>query len=246
MRNSTDALGLRFTFWSSVYDISTQAIGYGRSFRSAILAAMDLAVFPRKGTIVDVGCGTGQLIRAMLSRFQPGTKIIGIDPEPAMLAVAKRNLRSISSQVVERQKEIHVKLVVGHAQHLPLDDASVDAAVMSMTLHHLDRRQKLRALHELHRVLRPGGKLLCVDFGLVPRPGRRSLFRWIALLGFLYFNAIETVAGNFLHMIVDHFTDMLPVLLERSEFTSIKYMEPRFHKAVFLTCKKPENKETWF
>ncbi len=240
MKESSARLGLQFAFWSSVYDVSTRAIGYGPRFRNATLSAMGMAGFPRRGTIIDAGCGTGQLIVAMLGCLGSGATIVGIDPEPSMLAVAKRVL----GPSIRRDNHVRIKLVKGHVQQLPFGTGSTDAAVVSMTLHHLDRRQKLLALRELHRVLRPGGKLLCVDFSLVPRPGRRAIISWLILLGFLYFNAIETIAGDFRQTVVDHFTGVLPTMLAKAGFSRLKYLEPGFRKAIFLTCQKGVMKDS--
>lgn len=94
--------------------------------------------------VLDVGCGTGILAREIASRIGSVGRVVGIDPSPGMLAVAKQ-----LAPVVEWRE--------GVAESLPFADQSFDAVVSQFALMFFaDRRQALR---EMLRVLTPGGRL---------------------------------------------------------------------------------------
>jgi ArsR family transcriptional regulator len=100
--------------------------------------------------VADVGTGTG-FVAAGLAPWVK--QVVGIDSAPAMLEVARENLRALSVS--------NVDLVVGDAARLPLEDSSVDAAVANMVLHHaMDPAAMLR---EMARVVRPGGTVVVTD-----------------------------------------------------------------------------------
>ncbi len=235
MDGSQGSLGLRFSFWASVYDVSTRVIGYGTRFREATIQAMNLASVKNGGAIVDAGCGTGQLISHLINKVEKMTTIIGIDPEPAMLAVARARL---CHHETKGEGGARVKIVEGHLQHMPLEPASIDLVVSSMVFHHLDRRQKMRGLREIYRVLRPGGRFLLVDFGTNTSTNNSIGRRQLMLASFLFFNALETIAGDFRSSVFDHFMGMLPVLFKKAGFTRITYVKPGFRRAIFLMCQK--------
>ena len=100
--------------------------------------------------VADVGTGTGFVAAGLAPRVK---RVVGIDSAPAMLEVARKNLRALGAS--------NVDLVVGDAARLPLEDGSVDAAFANMVLHHaLDPAAMLR---EMARVVRPGGAVAITD-----------------------------------------------------------------------------------
>jgi ubiquinone/menaquinone biosynthesis C-methylase UbiE len=99
---------------------------------------------------LDVGCGTGNLLRRIGARH-PGVELAGLDPDPKALARA------------ERKTGRGVRLVRGFAQELPYPDGSFDRVFSSLMLHHLDSAAKDALLAEVRRVLRPGGLLVLAD-----------------------------------------------------------------------------------
>jgi ubiquinone/menaquinone biosynthesis C-methylase UbiE len=105
---------------------------------------------PRR--VVDIGTGTGVLARSAAARWS-GTAIVAIDASPAMLGVAARE--SGRRMVAADRDRIEWRTALAHA--LPLDDASVDLAVSSFVMQLVPDR--LAALREAHRILRPGGRL---------------------------------------------------------------------------------------
>jgi ubiquinone/menaquinone biosynthesis C-methylase UbiE len=106
--------------------------------------------------VLDVGCGTGYLTRRMAAQVGPQGAVTGVDPSPPVLAYANRkNRRASGAPCVYRE---------GTAEALDLPDASFDTVVTSLMLHHLPEELRPVALGEMCRVLRPGGRLLVVEF----------------------------------------------------------------------------------
>ena len=101
-------------------------------------------------------------------------EVIGVDPSADMLALAERAIAASPKKVV---------LLRSSAEHLPLDDRSVDTVVVTWSLCSIPA--PAAALSEARRVLRPGGQLRFVEHGLSPDPGVRKwqdrltpLWRW--------------------------------------------------------------------
>jgi ubiquinone/menaquinone biosynthesis C-methylase UbiE len=99
--------------------------------------------------ILDVGCGTGALLEE-LSRLVPSASLVGVEPVPGMLAVARRRLPAT------------VRLLEGWAENLPCSDESFDLVLSSNVLHYISR--PLIALREFLRVLGPDGQLVITDW----------------------------------------------------------------------------------
>jgi SAM-dependent methyltransferase len=104
-------------------------------------------------TIVDLGTGPGALL-PRLARRCPTATIIGIDPSAPMRAAAARRLTADESSA-------RVSIIEGTAEAIPLPSASVDLVVSSLASHHWPEPN--RAMQELVRVLRPGGRALIYD-----------------------------------------------------------------------------------
>ncbi|MFF7971159.1 methyltransferase domain-containing protein [Streptomyces sp. NPDC007905] len=119
----------------------------------------------RGDRVLDVGCGTGYLTRHMAARVGPDGTVTGVDPSPPVLAYARNRKRRTGSACCTYQE--------GIAESLDLPDASFDTVVSSLMLHHLPEDLRLPALREMRRVLRPGGRLLVVEF----RPPKSRLGR---------------------------------------------------------------------
>lgn len=103
--------------------------------------------------VLDVGCGTGNLLRSTGTRY-PNVDLVGLDPDPKALARAGRKARRAG---------LAVRLDCGFAQELPYPDDSFDRVFSSLMLHHLDSASKDALLAEVHRVLRPDGLLVLAD-----------------------------------------------------------------------------------
>lgn len=111
--------------------------------------------------VLDVACGTGALTVSVANRVRPGGAAVGLDANPQMLAVARR-------------KHAAIEWHEGHAESLPFSDMSFDAVVSQFGLMFFDDR--VAALREMRRVLRPGGRLaVAVCDAVEHSPGYASL-----------------------------------------------------------------------
>lgn len=113
------------------------------------------ACIPQPCTVaVDLGCGTGVLLKHMLKFSKT---VIGVDGSSKMLELSK-DLLGISVQ----NNQDAISLRIGDLEHLPLRDGEAEFACISLVLHHLYNTQAV--LGEVSRVLIPSGLFLIVDF----------------------------------------------------------------------------------
>jgi SAM-dependent methyltransferase len=111
--------------------------------------------------LLDLGTGTGRMLELLAPLAQ---RAVGIDQSPAMLAVARARL--------ERAGLRNVQLRQGDIYAVPVERNGYDLVVLHQVLHYLD--DPGRALREAARVLRPGGRLLVVDFAPHAEEGLRE------------------------------------------------------------------------
>jgi ubiquinone/menaquinone biosynthesis C-methylase UbiE len=97
----------------------------------------------RASRVLDVGCGTGRFSIAIARHFQ--CPVVGIDPSPSMLAIAKQKS---PNQIV---------WLLGRAEEIPFSNDSFDACLASQVVHHFQDRQ--RAFNEIYRVLHESGRV---------------------------------------------------------------------------------------
>jgi ubiquinone/menaquinone biosynthesis C-methylase UbiE len=130
--------GRHFDDLATSYD-ELRGAGRGAPYVAALVELGAL----RGADVLDVGCGTGELLGELVeSSSVRGT---GVDPSAGMLEVSRSKLAP------------SVRLQRASAENLPFDDASFDAATMRFVVHHLDRPT---AFAEINRVLRAAGRLL--------------------------------------------------------------------------------------
>ena len=118
-------------------------------------------------TACDLGCGTGNVLEAML---EVAHTVIGVDGSTRMLEVARAHFRN---------QESRVSLRIGDLAYLPLRDGEADFATLNLVLHHLV--SPLDVLQEAHRILRPGGSLIISDFNRHTNERMRTEYgdRWL-------------------------------------------------------------------
>ncbi len=117
------------------------------------VAAVDWLAPSPGDRVVDLGAGFGPATGLLAERVGPTGTVIAIDPSKAMRMIVAIRKRLARRAVVDIRK--------GTAESLPLADASVDAIVSLNAMHHMD--DLAQAAAEMHRVLRPGGKILLID-----------------------------------------------------------------------------------
>jgi ubiquinone/menaquinone biosynthesis C-methylase UbiE len=99
--------------------------------------------------VLDVGCGTGELLARIAAKY-PQARLAGVDPVVEMLEVARRKLSD------------KVDLRVGWANGLPWPDGAFDLVVSCNMFHYITH--PVEAVHEMERVLRPGGRIVITDW----------------------------------------------------------------------------------
>jgi ubiquinone/menaquinone biosynthesis C-methylase UbiE len=140
--------------WAARYDLLVQVITFGRerAFREKLL---DPAKLQPDESVLDVGCGTGTLAIAAKRRVGPAGMVYGIDASPEMIARANKKAKKAGVDVVFKN---------ALAESLPFPDGQFDAVLSTVMLHHLPKAARHEAVREMRRVLKPGGRLLAVDF----------------------------------------------------------------------------------
>jgi len=116
------------------------------------------------GELLDIGTGTGRMLQILADRVTRG---VGVDLSSGMLAVARSN--------IEQAGMAHIHVRKGDMYQLPLDDASIDLAILHMVLHYSD--DPAEVIREASRVLRTDGRLILVDFAAHTEEYLRSEFR---------------------------------------------------------------------
>jgi ubiquinone/menaquinone biosynthesis C-methylase UbiE len=137
-----------FDRWSSHYDRSVlQRFFFGPIQEATISEAAIRA--PSVEAVLDVGCGTGQLLRRIDRRF-PDAELVGVDPAPGMVKQARA-----------ARSDGRIDFVNGSAESLPFPDAHFDLVLTTLSFHHWADQQQ--GLHEIRRVLRSGGLFVLTD-----------------------------------------------------------------------------------
>lgn len=143
--------GMGRTWLLPLYDLFTR---FAR-VRALHERTVELAGIESGQSVLDVGCGTGNLSFSVL-RAVPGAVVTGHDPDAAALRIAARKAG---------RRGVRLSLVQGYADRLLPEDGSVDHVVSSLALHHVDDAGREGFGREAHRILRPGGRVTIVDFG---------------------------------------------------------------------------------
>jgi ubiquinone/menaquinone biosynthesis C-methylase UbiE len=141
---------LKHDLLTPAYDILIRLTLPEMRFKRHLIGAAAIAPGHR---VLDVGCGTGTLLRLAVEQHR-GVTFVGVDPDRRILARARRKVR-----------EMRVSLEEASATALPFDDASFDRVLSTLTFHHLRGDEKVDAMREILRVLRPRGEFHLGDFG---------------------------------------------------------------------------------
>src|SRR6266849_4336701 len=136
----------RFEQGASTYENSwLQRAFFDRAHQATLALAAGTVHQPV--SVLDVGCGTGKLLRRAAT-YWPEAHLIGVDPANGMIEMAKRLTPNATFST-------------GMAEALPLQDASVDLALSTTSFHHW--QDQAAGIREIARVLRPGGCFILFD-----------------------------------------------------------------------------------
>lgn len=144
----------RLIRWAPYYDMAVNVTTLGQARRLREMT-VDHALIQPGDSVLDVGCGTGEVTLRAKMRAGKAGQVFGIDPAPEMITVARNKAA---------RKGLEIDFRVGVIESLPFSDASINVVTSSLMMHHLPENLKIRGLAEIYRVLKPGGRLLIADF----------------------------------------------------------------------------------
>ncbi len=162
-----------------IYDLMNLLMSFGLDRRWRAFAARYLAL--GSGELgLDLGTGTADLSIAVIRRSGPGTRMIGMDITPEMLDQGRIKLARLGLQD-------RIDLRIGDAEHIDLPENSVDGCCSAFMVRNLtDIRQGFR---EMLRVVRPGGRVVCLEISHPPGKIFGTLFH-------LYFYRLAPLFGT--------------------------------------------------
>jgi ubiquinone/menaquinone biosynthesis C-methylase UbiE len=133
---------------------------------------LDLARLAPGESYLEVGCGTGTLTIAARQRVGPAGRAAGIDIIPGMIDRCRDKAARAG---------LDVSFQVGSIDAIPFPAREFDAVVGSFMIFHMSEPVRRKGIEEVHRVLKPGGRLLLLDMALPEKPASRAIAR--ALFG---------------------------------------------------------------
>jgi demethylmenaquinone methyltransferase / 2-methoxy-6-polyprenyl-1,4-benzoquinol methylase len=136
------------------YDRTAALLSFGQDPRWRRFLVSRVEAGP-ESTVLDVATGTGAVAIELGRRH--GCSVVGVDQSPEMLAAGRE-------RVARAGLDGRVRLVEGRAEELPFEDASFDALTFTYLLRYVD--DPAATLRELARVVRPGGTVAALEFGL--------------------------------------------------------------------------------
>src|SRR5256714_14786437 len=139
------------------------SFGQDRRWRAKLIS---LVSADRQSVVLDVATGTGLVARAL--REQYGCVVVGLDRSADMLSAAAA-------------RGGHVPLVRARAESLPFPDESFDHLTFTYLIRYVD--DPAAVMRELARVVRPGGRIVALDFGVPPNPILRTMWRSYTRIG---------------------------------------------------------------
>jgi len=168
---SPDRIAGMFDAIAPRYDLLNHLLSAGidRRWRAAAIRSLRLT---GRETLLDVCCGTGDVAlegRRGGRSGPPAARVLGVDFSAAMLALGWQKVKTA-------RESDHIALVRGDAMRLPAKDRSVDAVTVAFGIRNVQRPAV--ACAEMARVLRPGGRLAILEFGVPRIPGIKPLYLW--------------------------------------------------------------------
>ena len=168
---SPDRIAGMFDAIAPRYDLLNHLLSAGidRRWRAAAIASLKLT---GRETVLDVCCGTADVAlegRRGGPSGPPAARAVGVDFSGAMLALGLKKVKAAGESG-------RIALIRGDAMRLPAAGRSVDAVTVAFGIRNVQRPEV--ACAEMARVLRPGGRLAILEFGVPQIPGIKPLYLW--------------------------------------------------------------------
>ena len=151
------------------YDLMNDLMSGGlhRTWKDALVTAVNPSRSEKEFAVLDLAGGTGDVAFRVVEAGGPGTRVTVCDINAEMLAVGRE-------RAARRGHDNAVTFEQGNAEQLPYPDRSFDCVTIAFGIRNVPRIE--RALSEAHRVLRIGGRFLCLEFSSVDVPGIDKLY----------------------------------------------------------------------
>jgi len=201
--------------WTSQYDIFARLMGLGVNGSNSRMI-VEMAQIKPGSKILDVGCGTGDLMLTAQKYAGASGSAYGIDASTEGIKIARNKAEREGSGAI---------FEVGLIEKIPYPEATFDLVVSRLVIHHLPNDLKRRGFKEIYRVLKPGGLLFLVDF----KPPTNPILAHVAmaLVGHRMMN--ESRVGD------------IPPMLRQTGFVDVTSGPTRSSLLAFVSGKKPEN-----
>lgn len=138
--------------WAAALNLRASADDQ-KSLRSKLI---DLAQVLKNQKVVEIGCGTGALLLDLASAVGTSGRVTGLEPQPVLADVAKQI-------ITEQNLSDVISVITDSAEHLSLPDAMTDSCFAQTVLIHLPPDVCLKALKEMVRIVKSGGKIISAD-----------------------------------------------------------------------------------
>ncbi|MEJ2705834.1 MAG: methyltransferase domain-containing protein [Sedimentisphaerales bacterium] len=184
----------------SSYDSYMRIITLGRE-RALRKTTVRLAQVKPGDCILEVGCATGTLTLEAKRQAGPSGKVFGIDIIPGMIELSQRK--------AEQLKE-DVSFQLGSIDDIPFPENYFDAVICSFMIFHMSETTRRKGIAEIHRVLKPQGRLLVLDLALPPQPPSRAIAQML-----------------FGGMLQHDLHELIP-LMEASGFSNVEIAQAKF------------------
>jgi demethylmenaquinone methyltransferase/2-methoxy-6-polyprenyl-1,4-benzoquinol methylase len=196
------------------YDLMNDfmSLGIHRIWKKDLIQLMN----PSKGKkLIDVACGTGDLGKLYLDSVGANQKVLCVDPNKSMVKKGKSKLK----------KYKNIKWIIASAENLPIQDNSCDYYTISFGLRNTKNLNK--ALSEAYRILKPGGRYLCLEFSKIENSNLNSFYKnyskLIPLIGKIVVGEKEPY--EYLIKSIENFINQpqLINLMEKNKFQNCTY-----------------------
>ena len=146
------------------YDLMNDfmSLGIHRLWKKSLLSMMNPS---SNQSLIDVACGTGDIAKLFLKHVNKTTRVTCVDPNNAMIGKGKEKLSKFKN----------INWIISPAEKIPLHDNLFDFYTISFGLRNTANIDK--ALSEAYRVLRPGGRFLCLEFSKIQNENLETLYK---------------------------------------------------------------------
>ena len=146
------------------YDLMNDfmSLGIHRLWKKSLLSMMNPS---SNQSLIDVACGTGDIAKLFLKHVNKTTQVTCVDPNNAMIGKGKEKLSKIKN----------INWIISPAEKIPLHDNLFDFYTISFGLRNTANIDK--ALSEAYRVLKPGGRFLCLEFSKIQNINLETLYK---------------------------------------------------------------------